>query len=219
MKFFIDSADVGEIRKAAAIGIIDGVTTNPSLIAKSGRDFSEVVQEITTIVDGPISAEVTAMDFEGMMEEARPLLKIHKNITIKVPMTEDGIRACKVLSDKGHMVNVTLIFHMNQALLAAKAGATFVSPFAGRLDDIGEDGMVLVEEIAYMLELYGFETQVLAASIRSTEHIHRAALAGADVATMPPEIFHKLFKHHLTDAGIEKFLSDWEDVKKAGHNE
>lgn len=214
MKFFIDSADVDEIRKAAAIGIIDGVTTNPSLIAKSGRVFEEVVREITEIVDGPISAEVTALDVEGMLREAEPLLKIHENITIKVPMTEAGVTACKKLSDQGVKVNVTLIFHPNQALVAAKAGAAFVSPFAGRLDDIGEDGMEVIEEIADMFLNYNFQTEILAASMRSSEHIKRAALAGSHVATMPPEVFHALFQHHLTDEGIAKFLADWENAKK-----
>ncbi len=214
MKFFIDTAEVEEIKKAAGIGIVDGVTTNPSLIAKSGRNFEEVVKEITQIVDGPISAEVTAMDHEGMMKQAKPLIKLHKNITIKVPMTEAGIKTCVALAKQGVKVNVTLIFHLNQALIAAKAVAAFVSPFAGRLDDIGEDGMELVEEISYILSLYGFETEVLAASIRSPQHIRRAALAGADVATMPPDVFHKLFQHHLTDSGIERFLQDWKSVKQ-----
>lgn len=214
MKFFIDTAVVEDIKKAAAIGIIDGVTTNPSLIAKSGRVFEEVVQEITRIVDGPISAEVTAVDADGMLREAEPLLKIHDNITIKVPMTEAGVTACKKLADDGVKVNVTLIFHVNQALLAAKAGAAFVSPFAGRLDDIGQDGMELIEEIAHMFSQYNFSTEILAASIRNPEHVKRAAMAGAHVATMPPEVFHKLFDHHLTTAGIEKFLADWENAKK-----
>jgi transaldolase len=214
MKFFIDTAEVEEIKKAAAVGIIDGVTTNPSLIAKSGRVFEDVVKEITDIVDGPISAEVTALDVDGMLREAEPLLKIHDNITIKVPMTEAGVTACKKLADDGVKVNVTLIFHVNQALLAAKAGATFVSPFAGRLDDIGQDGMLLIDEIAHMFSQYNFDTQILAASIRNPEHVKRAALAGAHVSTMPPAVFHKLFDHHLTTAGIEKFLADWENAKK-----
>lgn len=214
MKFFIDTAEVEAIKKAAAVGIIDGVTTNPSLIAKSGRVFEEVVQEITQIVDGPISAEVTALDADGMLREAEPLLKIHDNITIKVPMTEAGVTACKKLSDDGVKVNVTLIFHVNQALLAAKAGAAFVSPFAGRLDDIGQDGMELIDEIAHMFAQYNFSTEILAASIRNPEHVKRAAMAGAHVATMPPEVFHKLFDHHLTAAGIEKFLADWANAKK-----
>jgi len=213
MKFFLDTADVDEIRTAAAIGIIDGVTTNPSLIAKSGRKFADVVREISTIVDGPISAEVTALDVQGMLEQAKPLIKIHKNITIKVPMTEAGIATCVALRKQGVKVNVTLIFTANQALLAAKAGATFVSPFVGRLDDIGEDGMQLIADIREIFDTYGFETQILAASIRSTLHVRNAALAGADVATMPAGIFHALFKHHLTDAGIAKFLADWKKVQ------
>lgn len=214
MKFFLDTAEVDEIRKAAAIGIIDGVTTNPSLIAKSGRKFADVVKEIAGIVDGPISAEVTALDAKGMLEQAKPLIKIHKNITIKVPMTEAGIEACVKLRKQGVKVNVTLIFTVNQALLAAKAGATFVSPFVGRLDDIGEDGMQLIAEIREMLDNYGFETQILAASIRNPLHVRNAALVGADVATMPASVFHSLFKHHLTDAGIAKFMADWKNAKQ-----
>ncbi|PIW37015.1 MAG: fructose-6-phosphate aldolase [Candidatus Kerfeldbacteria bacterium CG15_BIG_FIL_POST_REV_8_21_14_020_45_12] len=215
MKFFIDSADVSEIKRAAEIGIIDGVTTNPSLIAKSGRSFEEVVKEITTIVDGPISAEVTAMDHAGMMEEAKPLIAIHENITIKVPMTEAGITTCVALSKQGVKVNVTLIFHLNQAIIAAKAGAAFVSPFAGRLDDIGEDGLQMIAETSAVFAQYGFDTEILAASIRNSLHVKQAALAGADVVTMPGEVFHKLFKHHLTDQGIEKFLEDWKSVPKS----
>ncbi len=214
MKFFIDSADVDQIRTAANVGIIDGVTTNPSLIMKSGRNFEEVVKEITSIVDGPISAEVTAMDYETMLKQAKPLIKIHKNITIKVPMTEDGIRACKTLTDQGVKVNVTLVFHVNQALLAAKAGATFVSPFAGRLDDEGQDGMKVIEDMEKMFNNYDFDTQILAASIRNTEHLYRAAMAGAHVATMPPDVFHKLFKHHLTDKGLDQFAADWKEAEK-----
>lgn len=212
MKFFIDSADVDEIRAAAHVGIIDGVTTNPSLIAKSGRKFEEVVKEITEIVDGPISAEVTAMDHETMMKQAAPLIKIHQNITIKVPMTEDGITTCVELRKQNVKVNVTLVFHPNQALLAAKAGATFVSPFVGRLDDIGEDGIAIVEDIAKMFRMYDFETEILTASIRNPEHVKRAALAGSHVATMPPTVFHELFNHKLTDEGIAKFLDDWKTV-------
>jgi transaldolase len=214
MKIFLDSADVAEIRRAAAIGVVDGVTTNPSLIAKSGRVFSEVVAEIAEIVDGPISAEVTATDTAGMLKQAAPLVNIHDNIVIKVPMTEAGIAACRQLATAGTRVNVTLVFHPNQALLAAKAGAAFVSPFIGRLDDIGQDGMALVEEIVCLYENFCFETEILAASIRNPEHVRRAALAGADVATMPPEVFHQLFQHHLTDVGIEKFLKDWESAKQ-----
>lgn len=214
MKFFLDTAEIEEIKKAAAIGIIDGVTTNPSLIAKSGRKFEEVVREIASIVDGPISAEVTALDAPTMLEQAKPLIAIHENIVIKVPMTEAGIQACVELRKQGVKVNVTLVFHPNQALLAAKAGATFVSPFAGRFDDIGYDGMEVVEDIAMMYSNYNFETEILAASMRNPEHIKRAAMAGAHIATMPAAVFHQLFKHHLTDVGIEKFLKDWENVKK-----
>ncbi|OGY87597.1 MAG: fructose-6-phosphate aldolase [Candidatus Kerfeldbacteria bacterium RIFOXYA2_FULL_38_24] len=214
MKFFIDSAEVAEIKKAAQSGIIDGVTTNPSLIKKSGRKFEEVVKEIAAIVDGPISAEVVSLTAEEMIKEAQTLLKIHKNVIIKLPMTEEGIRACSQLSQQGVKTNVTLVFHVNQALLAAKAGASFVSPFAGRLDDIGYDGMDLIEEIVGVFKTYGFKTQVLAASIRNPEHVRRAAIAHADVCTMPPEVFHKLFYHYLTDQGIEKFLKDWDDVRK-----
>ncbi len=214
MKFFLDTAEVEEIRKAAEIGVIDGVTTNPSLIAKSGRVFSEVVKEIAGIVDGPISAEVTALDTAGMLEEAKPLVKIHKNITIKVPMTEAGIAACVALRRKGVHVNVTLVFSAEQALLAAKAGATFVSPFIGRLDDIGEDGMQVIAEIRTIYDHYDFDTQILAASIRSPLHVRKAALLGADVATMPPAVFHELFKHPLTDAGIKRFLDDWKNAKQ-----
>ena len=214
MKFFLDTADVEEIRTAAKIGCIDGVTTNPSLIAKSGRKFAEVVKEIASIVDGPISAEVTAEDAKGMLEQAKPLIKIHKNITIKVPMTEAGIEACSKLRKQGVKVNVTLIFTANQALLAAKAGATFVSPFIGRLDDIGENGMELIADIRDIFDNYGFETQILAASIRSTLHVKQAALLGADIATMPVSVFHALFNHHLTDAGIKKFMADWAKAKQ-----
>lgn len=214
MKIFIDSADTQAIAQAAESGIIDGVTTNPSLIAKSGRVFEEVIQEIAAIVDGPISAEVIATDVDGMLREAAPLVEIHENITIKVPMTQAGITACKKLSDQGVKVNVTLIFHLNQALLAAKAGAAFVSPFIGRLDDQGYDGTLLIEEIADLFFQHDFSTEILAASIRNTLHVTKAALAGAHVATMPPEIFHALFDHHLTDAGIVKFLADWESAQE-----
>lgn len=213
MKFFLDTAEVEEIRAAAAIGVLDGITTNPSLIAKSGRKFEEVVAEIAAIVDGPISAEVTALDTQGMLEQAKPLVAIHKNIVIKVPMTEAGIAACVALRKQQIKVNVTLVFTANQALLAAKAGATFVSPFVGRLDDRGEDGMAVVEDIARIFKNYAFNTQILAASIRNTEHVKRAALAGAHIATMPATVFHELFKHELTDSGIERFLADWKNAQ------
>lgn len=212
MLLFLDTADIEEIRTAAVIGIVDGVTTNPSLIKKSGRNFEEVVGEIAAVVDGPISAEVTAEDYKGMLEQAKPLIAIHKNITIKVPMTEAGVRACKTLSAQGVMVNVTLIFKPAQALVAAKAGAAFVSPFVGRLDDKGEDGSKVVEEIVQIFHNYQFKTKVLAASMRSVEHVTRAALAGADAATMPPNVFHELFTHELTDAGLEQFAADWKEA-------
>lgn len=213
MKIFIDTANVDEIRKAHAMGILAGVTTNPSLIAREGRDFVEVVKEITTIVNGPISAEVVSLDAEGMVEEAIPLAKIHDNIIIKVPMTAEGLKAVSILKEKGIKTNVTLVFTANQALLAAKAGASYVSPFLGRLDDIGENGALLVEKIVAIFEIHGLETEVIAASIRSSLHVERVALAGAHIATIPYKIINQMTKHHLTDAGIEKFLKDWEMVK------
>ncbi len=214
MKFFIDGADVNEIRELAATGIIDGVTTNPSLVAKSGRPIKEVIAEICSIVPGPVSAEVTATDFDGMMKEAAILSAIAKNVTIKVPLTWDGLRACKALSDKGHMVNVTLCFDANQALLAAKAGATFISPFIGRLDDIGYDGMEVLQDIRTVYDNYpDLKTEILAASMRNPMHVRRAAMIGADVATMPASLIKSLTKHPLTDAGIASFLADW---KKTG---
>lgn len=213
MKYFLDTANVEEIREAAKTGVIDGVTTNPSLIVKSGRKFEEVIAEITGIVDGPISAEVTATDTAGMLEQAMPLSKIHPNVVIKVPMTEAGIAACVALRKQNIAVNVTLVFDVNQAMLASHAGATFVSPFCGRLDDVGQDGMKLVEDIVKAFRNYGSETQVLAASMRSPDHIRRAALAGAHVVTLPPAVFHQLFQHPLTDAGLEKFLADWKNAQ------
>ena len=209
MKFFVDTADVNEIRELNEIGLLDGVTTNPSLIMKSGRDFTEVTKEICGIVDGPVSAEVTALDFDGMMKEAEVLLKIAENICIKVPLTIDGLRACKSLTTAGHKVNVTLCFSANQALLAAKAGATFISPFIGRLDDMAIDGMDLIAEIRQIYNNYGFQTEILAASIRTVNHVREAALIGADVATVPPATLKALVKHPLTDKGIESFLADW----------
>ncbi|MAS04410.1 MAG: fructose-6-phosphate aldolase [Ahrensia sp.] len=209
MKFFVDTADVNEIRELNEIGLLDGVTTNPSLIMKSGRDFTEVTKEICGIVDGPVSAEVTALDFEGMMKEAEVLLKIADNICIKVPLTIDGLRACKALTTAGHKVNVTLCFSANQALLAAKAGATFISPFIGRLDDMAINGMDLIGEIRVIYDNYGFQTEILAASIRTVNHVKEAALIGADVATVPPATLKALVKHPLTDKGIESFLADW----------
>lgn len=209
MKFFVDTADVDEIRELADTGLLDGVTTNPSLIMKSGRDIIEVTKEICSIVDGPVSAEVTATDFDGMIKEATILSKIADNICIKLPLTMDGLKACKVLTSRGHKTNVTLCFSANQALLAAKAGATFISPFIGRLDDMGIDGMELIEEIRVIYDNYGFETEILAASIRTVNHVKDAALAGADVATIPPSTLKALVKHPLTDKGLEAFLADW----------
>lgn len=209
MKFFVDTADTNEIRELAATGLIDGVTTNPSLIVKSGRDFKEVIAEICELTDGPVSAEVTALETEAMLAEAAELLKIAKNVCIKVPLTIDGLKTCKALTDQGHMVNVTLCFSANQALLAAKAGATFISPFIGRLDDINIDGMELIEDIRTIYDNYGFETEILAASIRTANHVKESALAGADVATIPPAVIKGLAKHVLTDKGLEAFLADW----------
>ncbi len=210
MKFFVDTADINEIRELAATGLLDGVTTNPSLIAKSGRDFKETIAEICEVVPGPVSAEVTALDAEGMISEGRELAKIAKNVTIKVPLTMDGLKACKSLTGDGMLVNVTLCFSANQALLAAKAGATFVSPFIGRLDDMGQDGMLLIREIRQIYDNYQhLTTDILAASIRTVNHVREAALVGADVATIPPGILKALVKHPLTDKGLEAFLSDW----------
>ncbi len=209
MKFFVDTADTNEIRELASTGLIDGVTTNPSLIVKSGRDFKEVIAEICELTDGPVSAEVTALETEAMLAEARELLKIAKNVCIKVPLTIDGLKTCKALTDEGHMVNVTLCFSANQALLAAKAGATFISPFIGRLDDINIDGMELIEDIRTIYDNYGFETEILAASIRTANHVKESALAGSDVATIPPAVIKGLAKHVLTDKGLEAFLADW----------
>jgi transaldolase len=210
MKFFADTADTAEIRDLAETGLLDGVTTNPSLVHKAGRDFIEVVKEICGIVDGPVSAEVVALDHDGMMREAEVLRKIAGNIAVKVPLTIDGLKTCKKLSGDGTMVNVTLCFSANQALLAAKAGATFVSPFLGRLDDIGQTGMELIADIRLIYDNYDFPTQILAASIRHPIHVLEAAKIGADVMTAPPAVIRALFKHPLTDAGIAAFLADWE---------
>lgn len=216
MKFFVDTADVAEIKELAATGLLDGVTTNPSLVAKAGRDFKDIVAEICAVVPGPVSAEVTATDFASMLREADVLRKIAKNVTIKVPLTMDGLKACKALTGEGTMVNVTLCFSANQALLAAKAGATFVSPFIGRLDDIGLDGMALIREIRTIYDNYpDLSTDILAASIRTVNHVREAALIGADVATIPPAILKALVKHPLTDAGLAAFIADW---KKTGQN-
>ena len=211
MKFFVDTADVDAIRDLADTGLVDGVTTNPSLIAKSGRDFVEVVKEICEIVDGPISAEVTATAYDEMVAEGRKLAKIHENITVKVPLTRDGLKTCKSLSEEGTMVNVTLCFSANQALLAAKAGATFISPFVGRLDDIAMDGMQLISDIVEVYDNYpALSTEVLVASVRSPMHVLEAAKLGADVCTLPPDVLLALFNHPLTDKGLEAFLADWQ---------
>lgn len=213
MKFFVDTADVNEIRELNELGFLDGVTTNPSLIMKSGRKISEVTKEICDIVDGPVSSEVTATEYEAMMKEAEFLSKIADNICIKVPLTLDGLRACRALTGDGRQVNVTLCFSANQALLAAKAGATFISPFIGRIDDMGIDGLDLIREIRVIYDNYDFETEILAASIRTVNHVKEAALIGADVATVPPATLKALVKHPLTDKGLEAFLADW---KKTG---
>jgi len=213
MKFFIDTAEVTEIRAAHELGLVDGVTTNPSLIAKSGRDFKEVITEITGIVDGPISAEVIALDAEGMIKEGKELAKIHQNIVIKVPMTTEGLKATKEFSRLGININVTLIFSPLQALLAAKAGATYVSPFVGRLDDVGHDGMEGVEQIRTIYDNYGYDTEIIVASVRSPLHVLNAGLIGADICTIPFAVMKQLAQHPLTDVGIDKFLADWNKVK------
>ena len=210
MRFFIDTANIEEIKEANELGVICGVTTNPSLIAKEGRDFIEVVKEISTIVDGPISAEVISLDHKGMVEEADKLSKIHKNIVIKLPMTLEGLKATKILSQKGIKTNVTLIFSATQALLAARAGATYVSPFVGRLDDIGQDGLSLIEEIVDIFNVNAIETEIIVASVRNPIHVAQAARMGADIATVPYKVITQMTKHPLTDKGIENFLKDWE---------
>ena len=214
MKFFIDTANVEDIRKANDMGVICGVTTNPSLIAKEGRDFTEVIKEITSIVDGPISGEVkaTTVDAEGMIKEGREIAAIHPNMIVKIPMTVEGLKAVKVLSAEGIKTNVTLIFSANQALLAARAGATYVSPFLGRLDDINMPGINLIEDIVQIFENYGLETEIIAASIRNTVHVTECALAGADIATVPYAVIEQMTKHPLTDQGIEKFQADYKKV-------
>lgn len=214
MKFFIDSAITEEIRLANDMGIVDGVTTNPSLIAKSGKDFHTVIQEICAILDGPISAEVVSMDAPGMLKEGRILAKMHKNIVVKVPLTEEGLKATRTFTQEGIRTNVTLCFSPTQALLAAKAGATYVSPFVGRLDDASQDGMGLIREIRTIYDNYGFLTEILAASIRHPLHVRDAAMIGADVATCPLKILQQLVKHPLTDLGLKQFLADWEKRKQ-----
>lgn len=213
MKFFVDTADINEIRELHDAGLLDGVTTNPSLVAKSGRDFKEVVKEICELLPGlPVSAEVAATDYDGMMAEADVLSKIADNVVIKVPLTLDGLKACKTLSDRGIKTNVTLCFSANQALLAAKVGATYISPFLGRLDDINIDGMQLIHDIRVIYDNYDFDTQILAASIRSANHVSDAALAGSDVATIPPSVLKKLADHPLTDKGLAAFVKDWKST-------
>ena len=209
MKFFVDTADVKEIRELNDLGLLDGVTTNPSLILKSGRDITEVTKEICSIVEGPVSAEVTATEYAEMMKEAAVLSKIADNICIKLPLTLDGLKACKALTSDGHQTNVTLCFSANQALLAAKAGATFISPFVGRLDDINVDGMDLIREIRQIYDNFGYETEILTASVRTVNHVKEAALIGADVITAPAGVLRKLADHPLTEAGLQAFLKDW----------
>ncbi|HEX9079551.1 MAG TPA: fructose-6-phosphate aldolase [Desulfuromonadaceae bacterium] len=214
MKFFIDTADVKEIREAHELGLVDGVTTNPSLVAKSGRKFTDVIKEITEIVDGPISAEVVSVDHDGMIGEAEALAKIHPNIVVKIPMIPEGLKATRSLHEKGIKTNVTLIFTPMQALLAAKAGATYVSPFIGRLDDISQDGMGIIEDIRTIFDNYGYAAEIIVASVRNPVHVLNAALIGADIATIPYSVIMQLTKHPLTDAGLKKFLEDWQKVPK-----
>lgn len=213
MKFFIDTANIDEIREAASLGIVDGVTTNPSLVAKEGRSFHDVVREIASIVNGPISAEVTALDAPGMLSQGAELAKIHENIVIKVPLTKEGLKACKAFRSQGIRVNVTLCFSPTQALLAAKCDASYISPFVGRLDDISHDGMELIAQIRQIYDNYGFTTEILSASIRHPIHVVQSALAGADVGTMPFKVMMQLYEHPLTDIGLKKFLADWEKLK------
>jgi transaldolase len=215
MKFFIDTANIDEIRLAASMGLLDGVTTNPSLVAKEKRDFHDLLREICSIVAGPISAEVVSMEAPGMLEEAHILAKIHENITVKCPMTVEGLKACYQLSKEGIKTNVTLVFSPMQAILAAKAGATFVSPFVGRLDDVSTDGMELIDQIVHIYRNYDFTTEVLVASVRHPMHVVEAAMIGADVVTMPYKVIEQLARHPLTDIGVEKFLKDWEKVGKS----
>ena len=214
MKFFIDTANVNEIKEANDMGMVDGVTTNPSLIAKEGRDFEEIIKEICEIVDGPISAEVVSTDTEGMLEEARKLSRIHDNIVIKIPMLVDGLKATRILSEEKIKTNVTLVFSPLQALMAAKAGATYVSPFIGRLDDISQEGLLLVEQIVEIYSNYAFDTEIIVASIRNPLHVLESALMGADIATIPFNVLSKLAAHPLTDKGLKAFLDDWNKAKK-----
>ena len=218
MKFFLDTANTDDIRKYAALGLVDGVTTNPTLISREGRDFETVVKEITTIVDGPVSAEVTATKAEEMIEQAREVSKWAKNIVVKIPMTEEGLKAVSVVSKEGIKTNVTLIFSVAQGLLAAKAGATFISPFLGRLDDIGGDGVGLIQDLRTVLDNYGFNTEIIAASVRGVQHVEEVALAGSDIATIPAGVFGKLFKHPLTDKGLDSFMKDWAEFQASQKN-
>jgi len=213
MKFFVDTADVNEIREAQSMGILDGVTTNPSLIAKAGKPFKETILEICSIVDGPVSVEVTELDCGAMIRQAHEYAPWHKNVVIKLPTTREGVKACKSVTGEGIKVNMTLCFSANQALLVAKAGATYVSPFVGRLDDISEDGMQLIEQIVQIYDNYDYKTQVLAASIRHPLHVVQAALAGAHVSTIPFKVLDQMFKHPLTDKGLDAFMADWKKVK------
>ncbi len=214
MKFFIDTANIDEIKEANAMGMVDGVTTNPTLIAREGRDFKEIITEICSIVDGPISAEVISLDTEGMLKEARELAKIHDNIVVKIPMTTDGLKAVRIMTAEGIKSNVTLVFSALQALMAAKAGATFVSPFVGRLDDLSQEGMQLIEQVADIYSNYAYDTEIIVASIRNPLHVLDTALIGADIATIPFNVLKKLAAHPLTDKGIQSFLDDW---NKAGN--
>jgi transaldolase len=214
MQIFLDTANFSEIQRAVEIGLCDGVTTNPSLIAKEGRDYNETLKEICTIVNGPVSAETVALDVEGMLREGRAFSKLHKNIIVKVPLTQQGLRACRLLTKEGIRVNVTLCFSANQALMAAKAGAFIISPFVGRLDDISQTGMELISDIRQIYDNYDYQTKILVASIRHPIHVKEAALIGADIATMPYKVWEQLFQHSLTDAGIQKFLDDWKKVPK-----
>jgi len=214
MKFFIDTANIDKIKEAHSMGMVDGVTTNPSLIAKEGRDFKEIIRDICAIVDGPISAEVISIDTEGMIKEARQLAKIHENIVIKIPMTVDGLKATRRLAEEGIKTNVTLVFSPLQALMAAKAGATFVSPFIGRLDDLSQEGLLLVEQIVEIYSNYAFDTEIIVASIRNPLHVLESALMGADIATIPFDVLAKLAAHPMTDKGLKAFLDDWDKAKK-----
>ncbi|HUI68743.1 MAG TPA: fructose-6-phosphate aldolase [Nitrospirota bacterium] len=214
MRFFIDTANVKEIREAASLGVVDGVTTNPSLVSKEGRDFKAVITEICSIVDGPISAEAVSLEADKMVVEGRDLAKIHKNIVVKLPMTKEGLKATKILAGKGIRVNMTLVFSPAQALLAAKVGAAYVSPFVGRLDDISHDGMDLVRQVVTIFDNYGYPTEVIVASVRHPLHVVDAALAGAHIATIPFSVIDQIVKHPLTDIGIEKFLADWKKLEK-----